>query len=185
MVHVSIRQYLLMKYTFFLFLWLSGSLVSRAQSGSYVQEVTARLENSKKSTLQMAQAMPENQYDYKPAADEMSFRAQLLHISQNVNWLTSTHLTTQPSPIVAGSLKDAGQSKAAVEQLIAQAFDYAIESVRAFDAARLEEKVTFFAGPLSKRQIMNLLNDHQSHHRGQLVVYLRMNGVKPPAYVGW
>lgn len=133
----------------------------------------------------MAQAMPENQYGYKPVADEMSFREQLLHISQNVNWLTSTHLTAQPSPFSENSLKDTGQSKANVEQLVAQAFDYAIESVRAFDAANLEQKVTFFAGPLSKRQIMNLLNDHQTHHRGQLVVYLRMNGVKPPAYVGW
>ena len=174
-----------MKSLLFLSLLLAGSLLTQAQSGSYLQEVTARLENSKKSTLQMAQAMPENQYGYKPATDEMSFRAQLLHISQNVSWLTSTHLTTQASPFSDSSLKDTGQSKAAIEQLIAQAFDYAIESVRAFDAAGLEEKVSFFAGPLSKRQIMNLLNDHQSHHRGQLIVYLRMNGVKPPAYVGW
>jgi len=30
-----------------------------------------------------------------------------------------------------------------------------------------------------------LLNDHQTHHRGQLVVYLRLNGIKPPAYIGW
>lgn len=133
----------------------------------------------------MAQAMPENQYGCKPVADEMSFRAQLLHTSQNVNWLTSTHLTTKPVPVPESTLKDTGQSKAAVEQLVAQAFDYAIESVRAFDADKLNEKVTFFAGPLSKRQIMNLLNDHQTHHRGQLVVYLRMNGIKPPAYVGW
>lgn len=173
-----------MRNIFFLFLLLFGSLVAHAQSDSYLKEVVSRLENSKKSTLQIAQAMPEDQYGYKPVADEMSFRAQLLHISQNVNWLTSTHLTTKSGPFSESSLKDTGQSKAAVEQLITQAFDYAIESVRTFDAANLEQKVTFFAGPLSKRQIMNLLNDHQSHHRGQLVVYLRMNGVKPPAYVG-
>ena len=129
--------------------------------------------------------MPENQYGFKPVADEMSFRAQLLHMCQNVSWLTSTHLTTQPSPFSEGTLKDTEQSKAAVEQLITQAFDYAITSVRAFDAGKLDEKVPFFAGPLSKRQILNLLNDHQAHHRGQLVVYLRLNGVKPPAYVGW
>lgn len=180
-----IHQYLRMHRIFLLLLLLSGSLVARAQSDSYLQEVVSRLENSKKSTLLMAQAMPENQYGYKPVADEMSFRAQLLHMSQNVNWLTSSHLTTQQSPFTESNLKDTGQSKAVIEQLINQAFDYAIESVRVFDAGRLDEKVTFFAGPLSKRQIMNLVNDHQAHHRGQLVVYLRMNGVKPPAYVGW
>ena len=52
-------------------------------------------------------------------------------------------------------------------------------------AAQLEEKVEFFAGPMNKRQILTLLNDHQTHHCGQLIVYLRLKGVKPPDYRGW
>jgi uncharacterized damage-inducible protein DinB len=38
---------------------------------------------------------------------------------------------------------------------------------------------------MNKLQILNLLNDHQTHHRAQLIVYLRINGIKPPDYVGW
>lgn len=41
------------------------------------------------------------------------------------------------------------------------------------------------AGRMSKLQFINLLNDHQTHHRGQMMVYLRLNGIQPPEYMGW
>ena len=158
---------------------------AQAQTGTFLTEIQARFENAKKYTLAVAQAMPEASYDFKPAADEMTFRVQLLHMAQNISWLTSTHLTTKPNPITEAMLKDATGSKESVEVTVSKAFDYAIEAVRDFDAAHLDDSVKFFAGPLSKRQVMMLINDHQAHHRGQLVVYLRLNNVKPPAYVGW
>lgn len=43
----------------------------------------------------------------------------------------------------------------------------------------------FFAGPKSKLQILYLLQDHMSHHRGQPIVYLNLQGKEPPPYVGW
>lgn len=30
-----------------------------------------------------------------------------------------------------------------------------------------------------------LLFDHVTHHRAQAIMYLRMRGIEPPAYVGW
>ncbi len=38
---------------------------------------------------------------------------------------------------------------------------------------------------MTERQIINLMNDHLTHHRAQAIVYLRLNGVMPPKYVGW
>lgn len=38
---------------------------------------------------------------------------------------------------------------------------------------------------MTRRQILLLLHDHQTHHIGQVIVYLRLKGIKPPAYVGW
>ena len=164
-----------------------GSLIfqSKAQTGTFLTEMKSRLENSKKYTLAVAEAMPEASYAFKPAPDEMTFRTQLLHMAQNISWLTSTHLTTKPNPITEAELKKSDGSKESVEATVTKAFDYAIEAIRDLDEAHLGDSVKFFSGPLSKRQIMMLINDHQAHHRGQLVVYLRMNGVKPPGYVGW
>jgi len=57
--------------------------------------------------------------------------------------------------------------------------------VQALKEENLDEKVDFFAGEKNKLQILNLLQDHVTHHRGQLAVYLNLKGIKPPAYTGW
>ncbi len=38
---------------------------------------------------------------------------------------------------------------------------------------------------LNKIQFLNLIEDHQTHHRAELLVYLRLNNIKPPEYIGW
>jgi uncharacterized damage-inducible protein DinB len=37
-------------------------------------------------------------------------------------------------------------------------------------------------GELSRYWALHLILDHATHHRGQAVVYLRLNGIKPPEY---
>lgn len=49
----------------------------------------------------------------------------------------------------------------------------------------LTTKVDFFARPKTKLQILNLMQDHVTHHRAQILVYLNLNEIKPPKYVGW
>ena len=60
-----------------------------------------------------------------------------------------------------------------------------VEIIENTNDADLKITVDFFAGPKSKLQILNLLQDHLSHHRGQLIVYLNLNNIKPPSYIGW
>jgi uncharacterized damage-inducible protein DinB len=49
----------------------------------------------------------------------------------------------------------------------------------------LNAAIEFRKLEMSKENIFYLLRDHQVHHRGQCIVYLRMVGVKAPPYVGW
>jgi uncharacterized damage-inducible protein DinB len=53
------------------------------------------------------------------------------------------------------------------------------------DSELLDSKVAFFAGPKTKLQILNLMQDHVTHRRGQLIVYLNLNDIQPPKYTGW
>ena len=48
-------------------------------------------ENSKNYLLEMAEAMPEANYNFKPTERQMSFEKQLLHIRQNMVWLSETY----------------------------------------------------------------------------------------------
>lgn len=161
--------------------FLSIAIASWSQS-SYLKEFEQKWANAKAYTLELAESMPESDYDYSPTEEQMSFKSQLLHITSNMVWLTSSYLEGEK---LSADLKNEDYSKAEVIKILTDAFDLAAAAVEAFPAEDLETEVKFFAGPMSKRQIMVLMNDHVVHHRGQIIVYARLKGVKPPKFRGW
>jgi uncharacterized damage-inducible protein DinB len=139
-------------------------------------------ENAKAYTLKMAALMPEEDYSFKPVPEEMSFREQLLHIAKNMQWLSSSYLLSENKiQIKDTAIKD----KAAVLQVLSESYDMATLIHKKVPPKRLDDAVFFFAGAMTRRQILILMHDHQTHHAGQLIVYLRLKGIKPPEYVGW
>jgi uncharacterized damage-inducible protein DinB len=66
-----------------------------------------------------------------------------------------------------------------------QAFELSMTALKNAENKDLSLKVDFFAGEKSLLQIIELMDDHLTHHKGQLAVYLRLNGITPPRFVGW
>ncbi len=151
------------------------------QSG-FIEDSLEKWKNSKEYTVEVALAMPEEAYDYKPTEDQMTFKEQLLHMMGNINWLSTTYLAGES---VGFDLKSTDYSKKEIIKMLETTYDLAGKAIEKTEMEELEEKVDFFAGPKTKRQIITLLNDHSTHHRGQIIIYLRMKGIKPPRYRGW
>jgi len=149
----------------------------------FLDAAITKLQNSMEYTLKVANGMPEEKYDFKPVPDEMSFGEQLLHIAANLNWLTSSYITSSKSPVTKEATQV--QKKDDIIQVLNNTYEYAIGALKLFEASHLADTVSFFAGTKTKLQIINLISDHQTHHRAQMIVYLRLNGIKPPDYVGW
>lgn len=137
-------------------------------------------ENSKSYMLEVARAMPLEQYNYKPTSREMTFGEQLLHIQQNMEWLGSTYFNKQNIEPVSGM-----DPKSQTIKNLSITFDLVGEAIKNTSSEDLKTKVDFFAGEKTKLQILNLLQDHVTHHRGQLIVYLNLNNIEPPRYTGW
>ena len=152
------------------------------QKDSLNSQLETKWANAKIYTLKMAELMPEEFYDFKPVPDVMSFKEQLLHIAQNIQWLSTSYLLSGKKPPKNDS---AFITKAAIIQRLNDAYDIGLLAHQSLSAKQLDEVVSFFAGPMTKRKILLLLHDHQTHHVGQIIVYLRLKGIKPPAYVGW
>ncbi|MEL7124159.1 MAG: DinB family protein, partial [Bacteroidota bacterium] len=144
---------------------------------SFLSEFEQKWANAKAYTLELAESMPESAFDFSPTEEQMTFKEQLLHITSNMVWLTSSYLDGEK---LEADLKKEGYTKAEVIQILTDGFDNAAEAVKNFPVEDLETEVKFFAGPMSKRQIMVLMNDHVTHHRGQIIVYARLKGIKPP-----
>ncbi len=167
----------------FLLITFAFTVNSNAQSeDSLLHQLAKKWENAKVYTSKVAELMPEKDYNFRPVADEMTFGEQLLHIAQNMNWLSATYLFANKQ----NSKSDTAHlSKQAIMSIISAAYDSALAVHYRLTAKQLNERVPFFAGPMTRRQILILMHDHQTHHVGQLIVYLRLKGIKPPEYVGW
>jgi uncharacterized damage-inducible protein DinB len=165
-----------------LLLFIGISATSMAQQTTVKTAWLEKWDNSKNYLIGIAEAMPEEHYDFKPTERQMPFKEQLLHIKGNMDWLSNAYFTT-----IAFDRKKEEPPKTKEETIaiIKAGFESAYAIIEATPAEAFEESVEFFAGPKSKIQILNLLQDHVSHHRGQLIVYLNLKDVAPPAFVGW
>lgn len=167
-----------------LFLLITAFTAAAQKTDSlFMATAVSKLKHAREYTLQVADLMPADKYGYKPTPEEMAFGEQLLHLASNLGWLSSSYLQKGSNPV---SKEDARLTeKTAIRGVLEKSYDYAIDAFARFNAGDLGASVKFFAGPMTNMQIINLINDHQTHHRGQLMVYLRLNGLAPPKYVGW
>lgn len=94
----------------------------------------------------MAELMPEEFYDFKPVPEEMSFKEQLLHIVQNMQWLSTSYLFEDKNK----TGKDAEpKDKASVIKVLSDAYDMGLNAHKNISTKQLDEIVSFFAGPMS------------------------------------
>lgn len=170
-----------MKRMLFILVILTVSM-SNAQKLTPKDAFLEKWENSKIYLIEVAEAMPEEFYDFKPTDRQMSFKEQLVHIKGNMDWLSNSYFTSETFKREKTALP---ASKEETIALVSAAFDATLEIIKNTSEEKLKEIVDFFSGEKSKLQILNLLQDHVTHHRGQLIVYLNLNDIKPPSYSGW
>jgi uncharacterized damage-inducible protein DinB len=134
-------------------------------------------------SLALAEAMPADLYDYRPTPEAMSFKGQLLHIVDNISGLTSIIIGERKS--FYKKEETASLDKASIIAILQKANAYVLDLIMESEKSRLDEKVVFKEVSMTKENIFYLLRGHQVHHRGQCLVYLRINEVEAPGYVGW
>ncbi len=171
------------RYISFIFL-LVISYTSMGQQTTPKSAFLEKWNNSKTYLLEIATSMPEDKFGFKPTEREMDFRNQLIHITGNMLWLGTTYFSSEKFDRKKLS-ENPPSSKSEVIEHLKKSFDTVYANIEKTDEKELQEIVDFFAGKKSKLQILNLLQDHVTHHRGQLLVYLNLNEIKPPDYVGW
>lgn len=161
-------------------------ILSFAQSNQVlIESHLVKFRNAKAYTLSIAEKLDADKFDFKPVKEEMSFKEQLVHIGENIYWLSSTYIKEEKSPIQANKNRAAELNKQQVLEFVGSAYDYALKTMTEIDEKTMSKAFNWSNGKMNKYQFLNLIQDHQAHHVGQLIVYLRLNGVVPPKYIGW
>jgi uncharacterized damage-inducible protein DinB len=124
------------------------------------------LEATKAYTLEVFEAMPESDFDFQPNEEQRTFKAQAYHITYSIDYFRRT----LSDPQAAWNPGD--ENSKSKKELI----QWASEQFDAINKAILDAEVI----DARSAGIVYYL-DHNSHHRGQMVSYLRLKGIKPPA----
>ncbi|MBN8576161.1 MAG: DinB family protein [Cytophagales bacterium] len=162
----------------FLFTLIGLSSFAKAQS---IDEIVKEWERAKAYTKEYLDVMPEAGYALKPTPEMRSFAEQLLHLT-DANYGFAAAITGEKSPIGFGeSEKTTDKSKANISKLVLAGYDYVIASVKKLTPTQLSEQIKLFGQfEMTKRAALDKLFEHQTHHRGQTTVYIRLAGAKPP-----
>ncbi|HEY0680134.1 MAG TPA: DinB family protein [Chitinophagaceae bacterium] len=172
--------------TCILLLLFAGSFPTLANAFTNNDSLKAQLikdwERAKAYTKEYIDAMPEDGINYKPSPEVRSFAEQMLHLSQGNVGLSSNG--TGRERIYPGKnleKMEEFKSKGALTKVVMECYDFVIDGIRSFDAGKFEEKVKRGNFDESRLAWLNKAFEHQTHHRGQTTVYLRMKGIAPPA----
>lgn len=166
----------------YLLLTLTLLSINMSQAQNRTEQLSKDWERAKAFTLEYIQAFPQDQFAFQPIEGERSFSAQYLHLSDAiVSFICSA--TDKKPYIEMGSLEKSNETNAQkVANEVLKAYDFAISSIEELTDEQLNEKVLLFGQfELTREQVIRKCFEHQTHHRAQTAVYLRLNGIVPPS----
>ncbi|AOW21411.1 DinB family protein [Urechidicola croceus] len=144
------------------------------------------LENAKAYTLEVAEAMPAEDYNYKTSDSVRTFGEQLTHIGTSTQFILSQFIKGETPPKSVKTEEEISTSKDEVIQLLTDSFDETISTLKKMNSDDLSETFILDFVPekpkYTKKEGFAFLRDHITHHRGQAIIYLRDKGHKAPLY---
>jgi uncharacterized damage-inducible protein DinB len=144
--------------------------------------------NTENLVVPAADAMPAEKYSFAPTAGEFtgvrSFAEQIKHLAANNYRMAAYILNQTPTPDEKSETgPETVQSKARIMEYVKGSFAALHRATAAINEENMLEALTASPSP-GQRTRLQLVVDavaHSSNHYGQMVEYLRMNGIVPPA----
>jgi uncharacterized damage-inducible protein DinB len=134
--------------------------------------------NMQDKIMKSADAMPESKYSYRPTKDVRSFAEILNHVA-DISYTLCSNVKGEATPATA-TMKG---SKTEIMAYLKGAFGYCDSVYSGFTDAHLNSPADFWGAKTNKMFILAQVGNHDALHYGNLVTYLRLNGLEPSG--GW
>jgi DinB superfamily len=144
--------------------------------------------NMEHDLVPAAEAMPEDKFGFAPANGEFkgvrTFGQQIKHVAA-VNYELGAAILEEKPPVDIGDESGPASitTKADILKYLNDSFAYVHKAVRTINDKNFVETVKspFGEGRVSRLGLATSIAAHGFDHYGQMVEYLRMNGIVPPA----
>lgn len=166
---------------------------AKKQERSFLGQVPTTIADSVAETLKfteggflgVAEAMPEEKYGYIPTAgkfdDARSFGEQVKHVACVQFALFNEFEGKKPPEDCERGGHDPAKTKAELINYLKDSFEYSNRIIATLTAENAIDRIEGrYAAPNTKLGISVASVWHVTDHYGQLVEYLRMNGIVPP-----
>ncbi len=178
----------------------SPAVFAQAEKGSQAkpaaqggpQSIAAVLDRvisrAEKQFVDLADAMPEDKYEFVPTTGEYkgvrNFASQVKHVGAgNYEYFAAILGEKPPAEASGEDGPPTAKSKADIMKFLRESFAYAHKAVASVNDKNLLEPVKppFGSGTTTRLALALGVVGHINDHYGQLVEYLRLNGIMPPA----
>ncbi len=146
----------------------------------YRSEVLAEVMIQEDKFLRLAEAIPADKFNWRPAPDVRSFAEVFLHVSAANYNLYKLVGTPPPSTVDIKNLEKSTTDKAKVIATLKDSFAHARKAITAMSDANLDKSLDWFGGKNTQRGILLFIVRHAAEHLGQSIAYARFVGIVPP-----
>lgn len=161
---------------------------AKAEHRTVTQVLDATVSNLEHEFVPAAEAMPEDKFGFVPTIGEFkgarTYGEQIKHVAA-VNYIFGAAILSEKIPVDVG--EESGprtlKTKNEIMKYLKDSFDYVHKSVKTVNDKNLVEllKSPFGEGKVTRLGLATSVSAHGFDHYGQMVEYLRMNGIVPPA----
>jgi len=144
-------------------------------------EILASMMDAGGKIQELAGAVPDAKYNWKPGKDVRSAGQVYLHVVA-ANYLFTSMLGAQPPMTMDELMKLDTQTMepAKIRQMLKESYAAASKALTAMPDSELETQVELFGMKMTKRAMLIVLASHSHEHLGQSIAYARSNGIVPP-----
>lgn len=152
-----------------------------AQPADFAEEWRGQFEASAQKFVALAESMPAEAYDWRPADGVMSVAEVFMHVAR-YNYAYPDQNMGHPAPadVAYEELQGVVDDKERVVPVLAASMDHVRAVAGAMDAAEWRAETELYGRTVGEWAVLLQLVTHMNEHLGQSIAYARMNGVVPP-----
>ena len=166
----------------------AAQMAAPKEHRTVAQVLDATVNNLEHEFVPAADAMPEDKFGFAPTGGEFkgvrTYAQQIKHVAA-VNYELGAALLEQKAPVDIGDESGPATvtSKADILKYLKESFEYVHKAVATINEKNLvgTVKSPFGEGSVTRLGLATSVSSHGFDHYGQMVEYLRMNGIVPPA----
>jgi len=173
----------------------AGASASPSTPPTIASAIDREISLVEREVVDAAEAMPEDKFDFSPEKLNLpgsdykgvrTFGEQLKHIAAS-NYLIWSPITGEkpPDTVNDGKGPDNMKTKAEIIKFLKDSFAFGHKSVATLNDSNLVQPIIRNNKPPTTRLFLaTFAAAHAFDHYGQMIEYLRMNGIVPPASRG-